>query len=34
MKKSFNNPLIRSGFMLGAGFSGLADGIVHHSILG
>jgi uncharacterized membrane protein len=28
------NPLVRAGFVLGAGFGGLADGIVLHSILG
>jgi uncharacterized membrane protein len=28
------NPLVRAGLMLGAGFGGLADGIVPHSILG
>jgi uncharacterized membrane protein len=28
------NPLLRAGFVLGAGFGGLADGIVLHSILG
>jgi len=34
VRNAFNNPLIRSGLLLGAGFGGLADGIVLHSILG
>jgi uncharacterized membrane protein len=32
--KTLRDPLVRAGFVLGAGFGGLADGIVLHSILG
>ncbi len=31
---ALRNPLIQAGLVLGAGFGGLADGIVLHSILG
>jgi len=34
MNMALKNPLVRAGFVLGAGFGGLADGIVLHSILG
>jgi len=34
MKTILKNPLVRAGFVLGAGFAGLADGIVLHQILG
>lgn len=30
----FKHPLVRAGLVLGAGFGGMADGIVLHSILG
>jgi uncharacterized membrane protein len=33
-KGALSNPLIRAGFVLGAGFGGLADGIILHQILG
>jgi len=34
VKTVFKNPLVRAGLVLGAGFGGMADGIVLHSILG
>jgi len=34
MKQTLKNPLVQAGLVLGAGFGGLADGIVLHSILG
>jgi len=34
VKRTLKNPLVRAGLVLGAGFGGLADGIVLHSILG
>jgi len=34
VKRALADPLIRAGLLLGAGFGGLADGIVLHSILG
>lgn len=34
MKGILKNPLIRAGLVLGAGFGGLADGIILHQILG
>ncbi len=33
-KNALKNPLIRAGFVLGAGFGGFADGIILHQILG
>ena len=34
VKTVIKNPLVRAGLVLGAGFGGMADGIVLHSILG
>ena len=34
MRTILKNPLVSAGIVLGAGFGGLADGIVLHSILG
>lgn len=34
MRNLLKNPLVRAGLVLGAGFGGLADGIVLHQILG
>ncbi|HZQ46730.1 MAG TPA: DUF2243 domain-containing protein [Verrucomicrobiae bacterium] len=34
MTMILRNPLVRAGFILGAGFGGLADGIILHQILG
>ncbi len=34
VKRALTSPLIRAGLVLGAGFGGLADGIILHSILG
>jgi uncharacterized membrane protein len=33
-QSALKNPLVRAGLVLGAGFAGLADGIILHSILG
>src|SRR5471032_3005101 len=33
-QRALHNPLVRAGVVLGAGFGGMADGIVLHSILG
>jgi uncharacterized membrane protein len=34
VRRALKDPVVQAGFMLGAGFGGLADGIVLHSILG
>ncbi len=34
VRNALKDPLVRAGVVLGAGFGGLADGIVLHSILG
>jgi uncharacterized membrane protein len=34
IKAALRNPLVQAGLVLGAGFAGLADGIILHQILG
>jgi len=34
LSRAYKDPLVRAGLVLGAGFAGLADGIILHQILG